>query len=276
MNIEEKILSLFEENEKRRELLEWFNTDKQNQELLKLYNSKNEVIKEIEELNKELECGKLALLLPSVPRNYQKAKYKIMAIGQELNGGYGIRSEPRITMLDNLRGQSFDSCGRGFFSFPAKLCHAVNEIGGKLNRKEIRSYFVWAEIRKFSYHKKIHSNSKAPRTRLNKEVQNLIDTKFNILEDEIRIINPDIVLFLTGHNYDNYIRTQLDGVKFHKLENSDYEKSQFARVEHKVLPEKSFRIYHPHAFRWGSVIKSLGRRHLYKEFLKRLVEECKK
>lgn len=275
MNIEEKILSLFEKNEKSRELLEWFNNDKQNQELLKLYNSKNEVIKEIEELNKELKCRPLALLLPSVPQNYQKSKYQIMAIGQELNGGYGIRSEPRITMLDNLRGQSFDDLSRrGFFSFPAELCHAVNEIGGKLNRKEIRSYFVWAEIRKFSYHKKIDSKSKAPRTQLNKEVQNLIDTKFNILEDEIRIINPDIVLFLTGHNYDNYIEKQLSGVDFKAVKG--YKEKQFARVEHKVLPEKSFRIYHPNAFRQGSVIKSLGRRYLYKEFLKRLVEECKK
>ena len=244
MNIEEKILSLFEENEKGRELLKWFNNDEQNQELLKLYNSKNEVIKEIEELNKELKCGKLALLLPSVPRNYQKAKYKIMVIGQELNGGYGIRSEPRITMLDNLRGQSFDSCGRSFFSFPAELCHAVNEIGGKLNRKEIRSYFVWSEIRKFSYHKKTNSENKAPRTQLNKEVQNLIDTKFNILEDEISIINPDIILFLTGPDYDFDIEKQLKGVEFKTVEN--YKIGQFARVEHPVLEgRKAFRLYHP-------------------------------
>ncbi|TKZ36428.1 hypothetical protein [Brachyspira catarrhinii] len=111
---------------------------------------------------------------------------------------------------------------------------------------------------------------------MSEEVQNIIDKKFNILKDEIKIINPDIVLFLTGPDYDDYIKTQLEGVKFHKLENSDYEKSQFARVEHEVLPKKSFRIYHPNAFRQGSVIKMFGRRHLYKEFLKRLVEECKK
>lgn len=274
MNIEEKILSLFEENEKRRELLEWFNTDEQNQELLKLYNSKNEVIKEIEELNKELKCGKLALLLPSVPQNYQKSKYKIMAIGQELYGGYGVRSEPRITMLDNLRGQSFDSCGRGFFSFPAKLCHAVNEIGGKLNRKEIRSYFVWAEIRKFSYWKPVKKPIvyKKPSSRLNNKVQNLIDTKFNILEDEIRIINPDIVLFLTGPNYDDYIRTQLDGVKFYELENSGYKKRQFARVEHPVLEgRKAFRVYHP-----GYLNRIKRKTELGKKCMAELLIECKK
>ena len=253
-----------EENEKGRELLKWFNNDEQNQELLKLYNSKNEVIKEIEELNKELKCGKLALLLPSVPQNYQKSKYKIMVIGQELNGGYGIRSEPRITMLDNLRGQSFDSCKqRCFFSFPAELCHAVNEIGGKLNIKEIRSYFVWAEIKKFSYHKKTNSKNKAPRTQLNKEVQNLIDAKFNILEDEIRIINPNIVLFLTGHRYDNYIKAQLDGVDFKAVKG--YKEKQFARVEHEALPKNSFRIYHP---------SYLRRSGLENQYLERLKKEC--
>lgn len=161
-----------------------------------------------------------------------------------------------------------------FFSFPAKLCHAVNEIGGKLNRKEIRSYFVWAEIRKFSYWKPVKKPIvyKKPSSRLNNKVQNLIDTKFNILEDEIRIINPDIVLFLTGPNYDDYIRTQLDGVKFYELENSGYKKRQFARVEHPVLEgRKAFRVYHP-----GYLNRIKRKTELGKKCMAELLIECKK
>lgn len=270
MGIENEILEWYEENEKRRALLEWFNNDEQNQELLKLYNNKSEVIKEIKATSKE----RLALLLSAVPQNYKKAQYKIMVIGQELNGGFGVRSEPRITMLDNLKVQSKIPIKRSFSkfgNFSTKFCKSLNKVN-----KSISSYYVWAEIRKFSYYKKVGSKSRAPRIPLNAEVQNLIDRELNILEDEIKIINPDIVLFLTGPNYDDYIKTQLRGVKFHKLENFDYEKKQFARVEHEVLPKKSFRIYHPNAFRQGSVIKKLGKRHLYKEYLKRLVEECKK
>lgn len=266
MGIEDEILEWFEEDEKNKALLEWFNTDKQNQALLKLYNSKREVIEKIKNTSKE----KLALLLSAVPRNYQKANYKIMVIGQELNGGFGVRSEPRITMLNNLKLQSKKPIKRNFskfINFSTKFCKSMNKVNSS-----IRSYFVWAEIRKFSYW--IGSKSRKPKKPLNDEVQNIIDNEFNILEDEIRIINPDIVLFLTGHNYDNYIEKQLRGVDFKAVKG--YKEKQFARVEHEVLPKKSFRIYHPNAFRQGSVIKSLGRRHLYKEFLKRLVEECKK
>ena len=267
-DIEKKILGFYEENEKNRQLLKWFNEDEQNKALLKLYNSKSEVIKEIKAISKE----KLALLLSAVPQNYKKAQYKIMVIGQELNGGFGVRSEPRITMLDNLKIQSKIPIKRSFSkfgNFSTKFCKSLNKVNSSIS-----SYYVWADIRKFSYYKKVGSKSRAPRIPLNNEVQNIIDTKFNILKDEIKIINPDIVLFLTGHKYDYHIEKQLKGVEFKTVEN--YDKKQFARVEHEVLPKKSFRIYHPNAFRQGSVIKKLGRRHLYKEYLKRLVEECKK
>ena len=271
MAYEKEILAWYEEyeeNEKNRALLEWFNNDEQNQALLKLYNSKSEVIKEIEAVSKE----RLALLLSAVPQNYQKAQYKIMVIGQELNGGFGIKEEPRISMLDNLKAQSKKPIKRNFSkfaNFSVKFCKSMNKIN-----RDISSYFIWAEIRKFSYWKSPKDKSRKPKKPLSEEVQNIIDKKFNILKDEIKIINPDIVLFLTGHDYDCYIKTQLEGVDFKAVKG--YKENQFARVEHEVLPEKSFRIYHPNAFRQGSVIKMFGRGHLYKEFLKRLIEECKK
>ena len=84
------------------------------------------------------------------------------------------------------------------------------------------------------------------------------------MEEEIKeIIKPKIVLFLTGPNYDNYIRNQLEGVKFKTVEN--YNERQFARVEHKSLPENSFRIYRP---------EYLNRVHLKSEYLERLKKEC--
>ena len=264
MAYEKEILEWFEKDENKA-LLKWFNNDEQNQELLKLYNSKSKVIKEIEEISKE----RLALLLLSVPQNYKKAKYKLMVIGQELNGGFGIKEEPRISMLDNLKAQSSKPSGKHFFSFPSKFCHAVNGFEGKLNKKEIRTYFIWAEIRKFSYWNppKNRAGYKKPSDRLNKKVQNMIDKEFNILEKEIKIIKPDIVLFLTGPDYDNYIKAQLDGVKFNKLENSEYKKREFARVEHKVLPKNSFRIYHPSHFRFME-------KGATKKYLAELIREC--
>ena len=257
-------------------LIEWFDNDEQNQALLKLYESKNykEVIAEIVETNERTGGKELVLHLPCVTENYQKMDKKIMVIGQELDGWKEIKDNPRDAMIALLESQYKQTKKRPFFVFSFSFCKKMNS-NIKLNKKIKASYVVWANIRKFSYNKDC-PKSKAPRKPLNEEAQKLIYEKFNFLKEEIKIINPDIVLFLTGPDYDNYIEDQLDGVKFNKLENSEYEKREFARVEHEVLPKKSFRIYHPNAFRQGSVIKKLGKNHLYKEFLKILVEECKK
>lgn len=83
------------------------------------------------------------------------------------------------------------------------------------------------------------------------------------MEEEIKIINPDIVLFLTGPNYDYYIKNQLKGVEFKTVEN--YGIRQFARVEYKSLPKNSFRIYHP---------VYLRRRGLENNYLEKLKKEC--
>ena len=90
-----------------------------------------------------------------------------------------------------------------------------------------------------------------------------ITYEYNILEEEIKIINPDIVLFLTGPYYDYYIEKQLKGVEFKTVEN--YGIRQFARVEHEALPKNSFRIYHP---------VYLRRRSLENNYLEKLKKEC--
>ena len=259
-------------NEKLEKLLEQFDKNEENQKLLNLYESKNyrEVIAEIKKTNEKVGGKELVLHLPCITGNYKEMNKKILIIGQEVDGWRKIKDNPKDAMLDTLDisikpPKHKPKHPRPFNAFSRKFCETVN--------KECKSKFPisWASanIRKFSY-------KKTPKFKLHEKVHNLIYDKFNCLEEEIKIINPEIVLFLTGPNYDDYIKVQLNGVKFHKLENSDYEKRQFARVEHEVLPKKSFRIYHPNAFRQGSVIKMFGRGHLYKEFLKRLVEECKK
>ena len=264
-------------NEKLEKLLEQFDRNEENQKLLNLYESKNyiEVIAEIKETNEKVGGKELVLHLPCITGNYKEMNKKILIIGQEVDGWRKIKDNPKDAMLDTLDisinpPKHKPKHPRPFNAFSYKFCKMVN-------KPQFSVSWASANIRKFSYNKnKDNPKSRTPKIPLNDEVQNLIYKKFNFLKEEIKIINPDIVLFLTGPDYDCYIKAQLDGVKFHKLENSDYEKRQFTRVEHEVLPEKSFRIYHPNAFRQGSVIKMFGRRHLYKEFLKRLIEECKK
>lgn len=233
---------------------EYFENSEENQRLLKLFESKWDVVRKVCNAIKDEELW-MVLHLACVPYNYNKMKYKILIVGQE-NDGWGFQNEAILSMydtLDFLDSKDYnDMCP--FFSFPYNFCKSINNLEDIKDSK--KTYFTWVNLREFSF-------NEAPKTSLGKEAQSIIDNEFNILEEEIKIINPDIVLFLTGPNYDNYIKNQLENVKFKAVEN--YTERQFARVEHEALPKNSFRIYHPLYLRY---------RKLENEYLERLKKEC--
>lgn len=233
---------------------EYFENSEENQKLLKLFESKWEIVEKVCDAVKDEELW-MVLHLACVPYNYNKMKYKILIVGQE-NDGWGFQNEAILSMydtLDFLDSKDYNDM-RPFFSFPYNFCKSINNLEDIKDSK--KTYFTWVNLREFSF-------NEAPKTSLGKEAQSIIDNEFNILEEEIKIINPDIVLFLTGPNYDNYIKNQLKGVEFKTVEN--YHIRQFARVEHKSLPKNSFRIYHPLYLRY---------KKLENEYLERLKKEC--
>ena len=233
---------------------EYFENSEENQRLLKLFESKWDVVRKVCNAIKDEELW-MVLHLACVPYNYNKMKYKILIVGQE-NDGWGFQNEAILSMydtLDFLDSKDYNDM-RPFFSFPYNFCKSINNLEDIKDSK--KTYFTWVNLREFSF-------NEAPKTSLGKEAQSIIDNEFNILEEEIKIINPDIVLFLTGPNYDNYIKNQLKGVEFKTVEN--YQIRQFARVEHKSLPKNSFRIYHT---------SYLRRSGLESEYLEKLKKEC--
>ena len=234
-------------------LIEYFDDSEVNQKLLKLFESKWEAVNKVyDALQEEEEWA--VLHLACIPPNYEKMKYKILIVGQE-NNGYGYETEPKKSMLFTLDFQSnryYDNAP--FFSFPYSFCASINDCDNEKYSK--KSYLAWVNLKEFSF----ETSSKKP---LNEKAQNIIDNEYNILEEEIKIINPDIVLFLTGPYYDYYIEKQLKGVEFKTVEN--YGIRQFARVEHEALPKNSFRIYHP---------VYLRRRSLENNYLEKLKKEC--
>ena len=233
---------------------EYFENSEENQRLLKLFESKWDVVRKVCNAIKDEELW-MVLHLACVPYNYNKMKYKILIVGQE-NDGWGFQNEAILSMydtLDFLDSKDYNDM-RPFFSFPYNFCKSINNLEDIKDSK--KTYFTWVNLREFSFNEE-------PKTSLGKEAQSIIDNEFNILEEEIKIINPDIVLFLTGPNYDYYIKNQLNGVEFKTIEN--YGIRQFARVEHKSLPKNSFRIYHP---------VYLRRRGLENNYLEKLKKEC--
>lgn len=249
-------------DEKQRK--EYLKNSEVNQKLLELYKQKWCIVQKVHEAynknkvfdphtNKELS---LVFHSSCVPHNYECKKmiHKILIVGQETNG-WEFKENAKESILFTLGFlYSPQHNGKLSFTFPFDFCKSINYYNYDENYR--KTYFAWVSLRKFAYNEK-HAYP------LNREIQNIINNEYNILEEEIKIINPDIVLFLTGPNYDYYIKAQLNGVEFKTIEN--YGIRQFARVEHKSLPKNSFRIYHP---------VYLRRRGLENNYLEKLKKEC--
>ena len=94
-------------------------------------------------------------------------------------------------------------------------------------------------------------DSKKPKSSLPKSIQELIDNELSTLSlEEIKIIKPDIVLFLTGPNYDDRILAQLQEANIFKVGDlkqiGGFSIKELAAIEHKELPQVSMRrLYHP-------------------------------
>lgn len=238
-------------------LIEYFDKSEKNQQLLRLFESKwgaiEKIYSEIQNAVQDEEDW-IVMHLACIPYNYEKMKYKILIVGQENNDWEGV-TKPKDSMLVTLDFQNnryYDNAP--FFSFPYNFCQSINDCDNENYSK--KSYLAWVNLKEFSF-------GWQPKKSLPETAQNMIDNEFNILEEEIKIIAPDIVLFLTGPKYDCHIQKQLSGVEFKEVAN--YQIGHFARVEHKVLPKNSFRIYHP---------VYLRRNSLENEYLEKLKKEC--
>ena len=224
-----------------------------NEHLLALYSSKwaslCEAMRPI--LDDEDICTKPTnpLLLSIDEDAYRDADVKFMIFGQETND-WEEQAETKQTVyaagfdfvLDLYRG--FYNTGKcysygghfwnGFNRFramlgkehpDAKICYVLNNIIkiGKLGEKGCPPDYIYEVERKH----------------------------FSVIREEIDILKPDVILFLTGPNYDNKISDVFGDVSYSAL--SPFSERQLARVS---LPDVdvTFRTYHPN-FLWRNNIE---------------------
>lgn len=189
--------------------------------------------------------------LSSATDKYCSAKVKIMVVGQETNG-WGDIDDIAENMLATEEFQTHNSySGVPFFQFVKDLAEALN---GKSD-SYIDTVFYTNLF-------KIANNDRPKYLVEHKNLATEYCNNFNtLLEKEIEILNPKLLVFTTGPYYDEWIKTQFEGVEYSTVTNADI--SQFARLSHKALPQNTFRTYHPgfmnrdRESRWYPIIEKL-------------------
>lgn len=180
-------------------------------------------------------------LLIAVPDAYCNSKVKLMVVGQQTYG-WGDPEDGIDGLLAEYR--RFD-LGKAYVRSP--FWQAAHEVYECLNPAGPARGFLWSNLVKVDVAKK----------RPRHEIEELISAA-SLLQYEISITQPDVVVFFTGPWYDERLRATFRGVEYERV--NDF----VGRLSHDELPGQTFRSYHPNYLRlsgnWSVVeeIKTLA------------------
>lgn len=222
-----------------------------NQELSALYSSKWDnlmsAIKPILE-DEKLDIKPANPLLLSIHEEeaYKNADIRIMIFGQETNSWYDKRGAT-IDAVQSLYDVFFNQgeCWSYSGQFWNGISRFITSIQKKFPDKKIR--LVWNNIVKIG-----RQGDKGFPPNYIYEIER---EKFHVIPSELEILKPNVVLFLTGPNYDRILKDNFGELEYEALPN--YSQRQLSRVFLKDVPF-SFRTYHPNYLWRNQIDKYFG------------------
>lgn len=222
-----------------------------NKELLELYSSKwDKLCPAIKSINDDdsLEIKPTNPLLVFIDKEeeYRNADIRVVIYGQETNGWYeDFKTDinPVLDCYDKFYngGQCWNYGGQ-FWNGVSKFWTMLEE---KFPNKKIR--YVWNNIVKIG-----KSDEKGFPPDYIYEVER---NHFSIIKDELKILKPNIILFLTGPNYDSVIADNFGQLSYTAL--PPFDSRWLSRVSLSGT-DFAFRTYHPN-FLWRNNIDSFFR-----------------
>lgn len=170
--------------------------------------------------------------LISPPEGYLELRTKWMYIGQETKGNWSsLRYQDDVSKLMNLYAdfnlaKTYPGRRSPFWTFGHSLDIRLNPSGPEHS-------FIWDNLARVGY------SDPKKRGRV-PEKQLEFWSEYKILSKEIRVLSPDLVLFVTGR-YDDLIEKEFPGIELDPL----LPEHPICRLHHPALPTLSFRSYHP-------------------------------
>ena len=209
-----------------------------NNSLLDLYDSKWDALCSAMQPildDNSLEIKPTCPLLLTVPNaeEFETADIRIMVYGQETNSWYNEfhpNNQPIIECYDNFfnRGECW-SYGGQFWNGVSRFISLLEE---KYPDKSIK--LLWNNIVKIG---KYDEKGFPP-----DYIYEVERNHFSVIKDELEIIKPNVVLFLSGPNYDSVLEDNFGQIELQPM--SPYSQRQLAKVKIDGI-EMVFRTYHP-------------------------------
>lgn len=158
---------------------------------------------------------------------YFTSHTKLMIVGQQT---YGWERGNLEALLQAYRDFNF---GEDWYRSPFwNMTSKIADILG-ISRHSI----AWTNLVKCDY-----KSGRPP-----KDIEEKIQTAFPVLQKEISILSPDVLIFFTGPNYDERLKVSLPGTFLDAV--SSHKPRFLSRISNPRLPANSFRTYHPNYLR---------------------------
>ena len=223
-----------------------------NKRLKDLYSSKYpDLTTELNNANSKLEPSEKATnpLLIQVDEKYINADIKIMFFGQETNtwlgelndGAFLGKIEPMLDLYEDFFIEG--SC----FAYGGQFWNGINRLK-KLTTEKIpnkKISYIWNNIIKIG-----KCGMGFP-----SETNALTNKYFNVILQEIEILEPDVIIFFSGPNYDEHIEKVIG--KFYKVNMPFFIKRQLCKIASMEF-ELAFRTYHPNYLWRNNIDKFLS------------------
>jgi len=184
---------------------------------------------------------------------YFKSKHRLVIFGQETNGWYSDYMKSDEDIRKNIQVYKDFQLGANYNSNFWRYAHRINL---KLNGFEELN-FIWMNVNKFG---RDSAKGKPDKIVLDNEVK-----YYNLLADELAILQPEVCIFFTGPFYDQDIKNKLSDLNFQEF--CDFNQRKLARLTSKHLPKHSYRTYHPG---YGNRIKMR-----YEKMLDAIIEDVR-
>lgn len=207
-----------------------------NQHLLDLYKKHKSKILEVKlRCNDNDKMNGPFLIVPNDA--YQQAALKVAFIGQETNGWSNKPdiSEQMTTYSNFNLGENYKYRNGPFWSVIRKIETALT--GSILSS-------AWLNLNRYDQDKKAPSIG-------NQLILSELDF---LLVEELKLIAPDVVIFLTGPHYDQRITSLLQG---EKAPIDGFNQRKLCQIKSPALTSMIFRTYHPNYLRRARLEKDV-------------------
>lgn len=209
-----------------------------NEALTKLYSSKWDKLTAglkpiIQDESLDIKPANPLLIYIDNEEEYKNADIRLMIYGQETNSWYE-KEDGTIDDIQTLYDGFFN--GGECWTYGGQFWNGINRFLSFLQKKfpDKKIRLTWNNIVKIGK----HGDKGFPPD----YIYEIERGHFHVIPEELKILNPNVVLFFTGPNYDSIIKDNFGELKYEALPNST--ERQLSRV---TLPNVRFayRTYHP-------------------------------